>query len=86
MKEQYRRWNNLKNGRSYIAYIHLDMLNDWAITCAWGGKDRRPSRIKHIDCDSFEQAMLMLNDIEKKRLDHGYEPVLMEKASLKNGN
>ena len=72
MAEQYKYWKHPKSGRYYIAYIDLDLLGDWAITCVWGGKGKRPSRVKHFYSASFEEAIVVLSDIEKRRLARWY--------------
>ncbi len=66
------RWHNPVNGRYYYAYISKDLLETWGVTVCWGGSKNSGGRIKTFPCDSFDTALLKMQEISEVRRKHKY--------------
>lgn len=51
------------------------MLNDWILTCVWGGINSRLGNHSHTMVNSIDDAALYIENMLKKRKKHGYELV-----------
>ena len=67
-----RLWTHPENGKYYIAYVDIDLLGDFVVITLWGGKGRRPSRMKYTYVPSLEASISMLEHLHKTRINHGY--------------
>lgn len=59
--------------RYYKVTVYKDLLNDWVLTCAWGGLNNRLGNYKHIVLKTFEDADLYIQELMKRRLKRGYK-------------
>jgi|GEM_PF-2122290 hypothetical protein len=66
-------WLNKEKARYYKIIIQKDMLNDWILTCVWGGINSRLGNHSHTMLNSIDDAALYIENMLKKRKKHGYE-------------
>ena len=67
---QAARWER-KDGRYYIADVEQDLLGDWIVVRAWGGKLNK-GRLSRTPVSTLEEGREALLEIEQRRLKHGY--------------
>lgn len=51
------------------------MLNDWILTCVWGGINSRLGNYSHLMVNNENEAKIYINNMMKKRMKRGYELV-----------
>jgi predicted DNA-binding WGR domain protein len=66
-------WINKEKARYYKILIQKDMLNDWILTCVWGGIHSRLGNYSHLKIDNENEAKIHIENIMKRRKSHGYE-------------
>jgi len=66
------RWVNEKTNRYYYIAWQKDLLGDWVVMHSWGGIDTRRGGIKYQLCTSTEQFNEAINQLHKRRSQHGY--------------
>lgn len=66
------RWQK-GNCRYYRILIYKDLLNDWVITCIWGGMHNRLGNFKHLQPGSIDNAMAFVKSMGHRRKSRGYE-------------
>lgn len=64
------RWESAT--RYYTAVLHMDLLSDWVLTIARGGKRNRLGRVEHKFVASREQGLAELKALDRKRTRRGY--------------
>lgn len=67
------RWES--QTRYYLVKLHQDLLGDWVLTTAHGGRksERGALRIKFVE--TMEKGLKEIQSIHKKRIRHGYARV-----------
>jgi hypothetical protein len=71
---QIRRWLRQEDGRYYEARLHQDLWGNWVLTQVWGRHGTALGRTTHTPLDDYEHGLRMLAMIEKRRVQHGYQP------------
>lgn len=66
-------WLNIKKSRYYKIIIQKDMLNDWILTCVWGGINSRLGNYSHLKIDNENEAKIHIDKMMKHRRKRGYE-------------
>lgn len=66
------RWQK-GHARFYRVIIQKDLLNDWILTCIWGGRSNRLGNFKHITLKSLEHGFQFVDLMMKRRKQRGYE-------------
>jgi hypothetical protein len=61
--------------RYYMAELVKDLLGDWTIYCNWGGKLNRRRGGKPIICSSYDDGLMKLGTLEKKRINRKYKEI-----------
>lgn len=79
----FRRW--VKETRYYEIYLHQDLWDGWVVTCVWGRRRTAMGRVQHRPCESYELALALFAEIEKRRNQHGYVEMDMKKAEVREG-
>jgi hypothetical protein len=74
------RWINRENLRYYSIRLVEDLFGEWTLVICWGGSNSKRGGMKVIPVESQEAGEVEISKIAKKRLRHGYEP-LVESAS-----
>ncbi|MCI0667704.1 MAG: WGR domain-containing protein [Methylococcaceae bacterium] len=71
------RWEKeTDNGsRYYRVLVHQDLLGTWLLTRVWGGSLRQAGQMKEHPVDSREEALGLLEEIDKRRKARGYRVV-----------
>ncbi len=64
------RWESAT--RYYTAVLHRDLLDDWVLTVARGGRRNRLGRVEHKVVASREQGLAELEALDRKRTRRGY--------------
>ena len=49
------------------------MLNDWILTCVWGGINSRLGNYSHLKIDNENEAKIHIDKMIKHRRKRGYE-------------
>ncbi len=65
-----RRWET--STRYYLAVLQRDLLGDWVLTVAHGGRNNRLGAIAHRAVGSRASGIALLDAIAKTRKKHGY--------------
>jgi predicted DNA-binding WGR domain protein len=73
MMQTYYYWINQEKARYYKIILHMDMLNDWILTCAWGGRYSRLGNYNHIKMNNRDDAETYIKNMIIKRKKRGYE-------------
>jgi hypothetical protein len=58
--------------RYYKVYLYKDLLGDWVLTKVWGGINSRLGNFEHQATLTKEPALLLIDEIIKKRKKRGY--------------
>ena len=58
--------------RTYVAVLEQDLLRDWVVVQSWGGKFTARGGGKIQVVSDREQGMTLLQNITRRRLQHGY--------------
>lgn len=58
--------------RYYTVALHQDLLEDWVLTIAFGGRSNRLGSLKHRAVVSKEAGLVELEAIAKTRKKRGY--------------
>ncbi|MDK2126490.1 WGR domain-containing protein [Parachitinimonas caeni] len=64
------RWETSE--RYYLAILQPDLLGDWGVYQAWGGKNSRRGNSLFKPVCTREEGDLLLNNIHRRRIKHGY--------------
>lgn len=70
--EVWRRWET--STRYYVVLLHRDLLGDWVLTVAHGGRSNNLGALVHRAVGSREAGIVALENIAKTRKRHGYIP------------
>lgn len=71
-------WTREEDGRFYAAFICQDLLLDWVVVTAWGGKGRPKSQQMIITCKDLEDAIEVLAAVIKRRRTRGYKLIAID--------
>ena len=72
------RMHFLSVDRSYTVLLIRDLFDVWTVVQAWGGRySARGGKLSRA-VQSFTEGWVLMNEIEKKRLRHGYQRVTPE--------
>lgn len=58
--------------RYYRILIYRDLLNDWILTCIWGGVQTRLGNFKHTTLQNLQEGLDFVEDMKKRRHSRGY--------------
>jgi hypothetical protein len=72
--EAHMRWES--ETRYYTVVLHRDLLEDWVLTIAHGGRGNRLGALMHRAVTSKEAGLEEMKAISKTRKKHGYALVL----------
>jgi predicted DNA-binding WGR domain protein len=67
------RFENRQKGRYYRLIVSQDLFGDWVVTRVWGGIGKANSRIIHVPCPSYDDAVNLFRKISKTRKQRGYQ-------------
>ncbi|MHB0776462.1 hypothetical protein [Halomonas sp. WWR20] len=59
-----------------LIHVHQDMFGDWIFSRAWGQIGTQFGGLKHQLADSFEQAMMWVEDVNHIQASRGFCKVL----------
>lgn len=59
-----------------LVHVHQDMFGDWIFSRSWGQIGTQFGGLKHLLADSYEQAMMWLDDVEHIQSSRGFRKVL----------
>lgn len=59
-----------------LVHVHQDMFGDWIFSRAWGQIGTQFGGLKHQLADSYDQAMMWLDDVEHIQSSRGFRKVL----------
>ncbi len=71
-KPVHLRWE--KGTRYYEAHVEQDLWEGWTLTRVWGRRNSPLGQIRRSPCQSREDALAKLADVERQRKQHGYHP------------
>ncbi len=71
-KCEFCRWENIINGRYYLAHVKQDLLDDWVVMVCWGKVGTNLGRLKTVFCESEKKSVEHLKKINRDRVRHGY--------------
>lgn len=58
--------------RYYRILIYRDLLNDWILTCIWGGVQTRLGNFKHTTLQNLQEGFAFVEDMKIRRKQRGY--------------
>ena len=64
------RWE--KDTRYYEAHLHQDLWGGWVLTKVWGRRGSALGRVVHSRCESYDEARMTLEAVQKRRGHRGY--------------
>lgn len=79
--EAHMRWES--ETRYYTVVLHRDLLEDWVLTIAHGGRGNRLGALIHRAVASKEAGLEEIKAISKTREKHGYALVLFRGRTLR---
>ncbi|OLO04327.1 MULTISPECIES: WGR domain-containing protein [Salinicola] len=59
-----------------LVHLHQDMFGDWIYSRAWGQIGTQYGGLKHAVADSYDQAMMWIDDLSHIQTARGYRKVL----------
>lgn len=59
-----------------LVHVHQDMFGDWIFVRAWGQIGTQFGGLKHQLADSYEQAMMWLDDVAHIQASRGFHKIL----------
>lgn len=62
--------------RYYIAVLQVDLLGDWIVTTANGGRRSRLGNVRTKYVGTLEQGLKLVESIHKTRIRHGYSRIV----------
>lgn len=62
--------------RYYIAVLQVDLLGDWIVTTANGGRKSRLGNVRTKYVETMEQGLSLVDSIHKMRIWYGYKRVV----------
>jgi hypothetical protein len=68
-----RRWQS--PNRYYTAEIVQDLFGCWILRCCWGGLHNRNGNSKEESLSCYQEALMALHKIGKRREQRGYQLV-----------
>jgi hypothetical protein len=68
-------WLNKEKATYYKIILQKDMLNDWILTCVWGGINSRLGNYSHLMVNNENEAKVYIKNIMERRKQRGYELV-----------
>lgn len=69
----YQRWQS--SNRYYTAEIVQDLFGCWILRCGWGGLHNRKGNFNEEALASYDDALMELQKIGKRRTQRGYQLV-----------
>lgn len=69
---QGRAWVHHEKHRYYRVYLEQDLFGDWAVRMVWGGRLSRRGGMRSIAVASYEEGLLKIRALEKRRRARGY--------------
>lgn len=75
MPYQSDRWMTLRwqtDTRYYVAEVMQDLFGNWLLRRSWGGLRSARSQSMTVHADSYEHALQLLADVQKRRTQRGY--------------
>lgn len=76
------RWE--KESRYYEAHLHQDLWGHWILTRVWGQRRSALGRVRHIPCASYEEGLIQLDQVRKRRKQRGYRAILNWSRRVEN--
>ena len=71
-------WSREEDGRFYTAFMCQDLLHDWVVVKAWGGKGKPKSNQLIIACTNKDEAIEVMASITRKRQKRGYKLINLD--------
>lgn len=71
-----RGWVNREKRRYYRAQLLNDLLGDWVVISRWGSLDSDRGGSMMALVDSEAEGERKIDEIDKRRRQRGYEPVV----------
>ncbi|MEE4377745.1 MAG: WGR domain-containing protein [Candidatus Competibacteraceae bacterium] len=65
------RWE--RDTRYYQVYLQQDLWGNWVVTRVWGRQGSRLGRVVNQPCANYAEAQKVLEQIGRRREQHGYE-------------
>jgi hypothetical protein len=65
-------WVNHESRRYYSVYLIEDLFGDWTLIRVWGGQGSRRGSLRCTGVASYEDGMARIEEIAKRRRQHGY--------------
>ena len=62
-----------KEHRLYRCVVKQDMFNNWLVQRQWGSKNSNRWQGKTVICDSYEQALGLLQETAERREKRNYK-------------
>ncbi|SFH37766.1 hypothetical protein [Modicisalibacter xianhensis] len=59
-----------------LVHVHQDMFGDWIFSRAWGQIGTQFGGLKHQLADSYDQALMWLDDVDHIQSSRGFRKVL----------
>lgn len=67
------RWT--KGSRYYEVHLHQDLWEQWVLTRVWGRRGSALGQVRNMPCDSYEDGLAWLEQVERRRVQRGYSAV-----------
>ena len=64
--------------RYYKIYLQQDLLEDWIVTCAYGGKNSKLGQVKSFPYPTYDEALKKFKAISAKRQQRKYKLIESE--------
>ncbi|GAB2794725.1 hypothetical protein GCM10027040_21260 [Halomonas shantousis] len=68
-----------------LVHVHQDMFGDWIFSRAWGQIGTQFGGLKHQLAESFEQAMMWVEDVNHIQASRGFRKVLETQGDTPEG-
>lgn len=68
--------------RIYTAILDQDLLGDWTVMQSWSGRGAQNGGGKTTLVENFDAGMKALQEIARKCLKQGYEPINQKNTGL----
>ena len=73
--ERWRRQDWSKGTRYYSCELCQNLFGDWVVLRRWGRVTAKQGQSLEHTCDSYEEGLALLLDVEKRRSQRGYRGV-----------
>ena len=70
--ERWKRQDWRKGSRHYCCELKQNLFGQWVVIRRWGRVSAMQGQSREHDCESYEEGLVILGKIERRRVQRGY--------------